>query len=462
MQGTSQAPGLIPRVLEAVFTKLNSMQEEDDTEEGDEEDLDDDDDDIQGFSLPRFDVVCSFLEIYNEKLYDLLWGIEATDSSENNSQQQHSSSSSSKRPEIKLKTSMEDQVYVDGLREVHVNSQEQAMAVFRKGLGARRTGATGQNSDSSRSHSVFSVKLVQRPRGGSSAGRDSAASRRVWANLSLVDLAGAERTNRTRNTGKRLRETAKINTSLMQLGRCLEILRYNQNLSRGERHRGKMVPFRDSKITRLFRDSLLGWGRTVMIANVGPDPEDYDETMHALRYASIASEIKLQSRLHEQNQRHQQHQRQARLARKKRERLAAQATRRLQQQQQQRGDKLSSMSPAVMGRTASRSLRGQSNRRGRKGIRAGRLAPLEEEPLDFEESNLDEEEFGVLLPLPGSAAETAGGFDATVAEARELELLNEIYQLKQEIVEAEARCAWTESRVREEVFQDNEQQMAVS
>lgn len=146
MEGTPQAQGLIPRVLEAVFTKLQSIQEdESDTDggnisagdHGSDTDDDNDDEGLPQFTLPKFDVVCSFLEIYNEKLYDLLWGIEApADSSR--ARQDESKSSSAKRPEIKLKTSTQDQVYVDGLREVRVNSREQALAVFRKGLSARR------------------------------------------------------------------------------------------------------------------------------------------------------------------------------------------------------------------------------------------------------------------------------------------------------------------------------------
>eukprot|EP00954_Amorphochlora_amoebiformis_P012751 998177-Amorphochlora_amoeboformis.AAC.1 len=132
-----------------------------------------------------------------------------------------------------------------------------------------------QNSVSSRSHVVFTITLHKH-------------SMR-YAKLSMVDLAGAERVDRSGCTsGVSQKELININRSLHHLGRCLENLRHNQTHAAK-----KAIPFRDSQITLLFKDSLLGDGDTVMIATANPHPEDYDETVHAMRYTSIASEIKI-------------------------------------------------------------------------------------------------------------------------------------------------------------------------
>lgn len=92
--------------------------------------------------------------------------------------------------------------------------------------------------------------------------------------LSLVDLAGSERTNRTKNTGQRLREAGNINNSLMTLRSCLEILRENQLQGTN-----KMVPYRDSKLTHLFKNYFDGEGQVRMVVCVNPRADDYDETI---------------------------------------------------------------------------------------------------------------------------------------------------------------------------------------
>jgi kinesin family member 23 len=92
--------------------------------------------------------------------------------------------------------------------------------------------------------------------------------------LSLVDLAGSERTNRTKNTGQRLREAGNINNSLMTLRTCLEVLRENQMTGAS-----KKVPYRESKVTHLFKNYFDGEGHVRMIVCVNPRAEDYDENM---------------------------------------------------------------------------------------------------------------------------------------------------------------------------------------
>jgi hypothetical protein len=103
--------------------------------------------------------------------------------------------------------------------------------------------------------------------------------------LSLVDLAGSERAANTKNSGKRLVEGANINRSLLALGNCINAL-----AEKG--HKGNFVPYRDSKLTRLLKDSLGGNCRTVMIANIGPAESAFEETLNTLKYANRAKNIK--------------------------------------------------------------------------------------------------------------------------------------------------------------------------
>eukprot|EP00656_Telonema_subtile_P022218 TRINITY_DN2330_c0_g1_i3.p1 TRINITY_DN2330_c0_g1~~TRINITY_DN2330_c0_g1_i3.p1 ORF type:complete len:570 (-),score=164.75 TRINITY_DN2330_c0_g1_i3:166-1875(-) len=233
MQGTPDDPGLTSRTLDYVFEKVQQAG--------------------AGGS-----VLISYLEIYNEKVHDLLNETAAT----------------AKRPDLKLMTDVSGRMSVQGLREVQVSSADEGRAVLAMGQSKRNTNDTLLNQTSSRSHAVFAIKVVMHDR---------------CVKMSLVDLAGSERAGRTQNQGAKLKEAAKINNSLMALGQCFEALRWNQSHPSNP----KMVPFRNCKITRLFQELLSGNGCVAMVVNVNPRREDSDETCHALRYASIASQIRL-------------------------------------------------------------------------------------------------------------------------------------------------------------------------
>jgi kinesin family member 18/19 len=107
--------------------------------------------------------------------------------------------------------------------------------------------------------------------------------------LSMIDLAGSERASATKNQGERLVEGANINKSLLALGNCINAL---GNHSRKPGH----VPYRNSKLTHLLKDSLGGNCHTVMIANVSPSAAHYEDTLNTLKYANRAKEIKMRVR----------------------------------------------------------------------------------------------------------------------------------------------------------------------
>lgn len=106
--------------------------------------------------------------------------------------------------------------------------------------------------------------------------------------LSFCDLAGAERSTKTQGKGDRMKEAGNINTSLLTLGRCIQVLRHNQtNLDHP-----KLVPFRDSKLTRLFQSFFCGQGKAAMIVNINQCASMFDETLHALKYSAVAKQVR--------------------------------------------------------------------------------------------------------------------------------------------------------------------------
>ncbi|CAM9619919.1 unnamed protein product [Chrysoparadoxa australica] len=153
------------------------------------------------------------------------------------------------------------------------------MELLMKGNRSRTQQATKANAVSSRSHAVLQVLVENRQRAPGTI-----AQMRI-GKLSLVDLAGSERASITQNRGMRLVEGANINRSLLALGNCINAL--------GEKgNKGQFVPYRDSKLTRLLKDSLGGNCRTVMIANIAMTVSSFEETLNTLKYANRAKNIR--------------------------------------------------------------------------------------------------------------------------------------------------------------------------
>ncbi|XP_030434771.1 kinesin-like protein KIF23 isoform X2 [Gopherus evgoodei] len=223
-----------------------------------------------------YSVFVSYIEIYNNYIYDLLEEIPFDPIKP-------------KPPQSKvLREDQNHNMYVIGCTEVEVKSTEEAFEVFWRGQKKRRIANTQLNRESSRSHSVFMIKLVQAPL---DADGDNVLQEReqiTLSQLSLVDLAGSERTNRTKAEGNRLREAGNINQSLMTLRTCIEVLRENQIYGTN-----KMVPYRDSKLTHLFKNYFDGEGKVRMIVCVNPKAEDYEESLQVMRFAEMTQEVEV-------------------------------------------------------------------------------------------------------------------------------------------------------------------------
>jgi len=229
-------------------------------------------------------VKVSYLEVYNEECRDLLAGI-ATES--NMVKDNYESDNYTSRPAKKSHYRLDDIQIFDGnaasgvifrgLTEVVVSSANDALVLVKGGEMNRRVESTGANERSSRSHSVFRIVLEFH-------GSD------VYGSLSLVDLAGQESLRSTLAEGERLTEGNYINKSLSTLG--LVIWKLSENTSAGPGKALKHIPYRDSKLTRILRQSLSGHARLAIICTVSSSSNDANETCNTLKFAARAKRIK--------------------------------------------------------------------------------------------------------------------------------------------------------------------------
>jgi kinesin family protein 18/19 len=230
-----------------------------------------------------YQVYLSFLEVYNEQVFDLL------DSSG------------------KVLSVREDQekgiVVVAGITEQQVNTYDQVIDFILQGNRRRKTEATMANAVSSRSHAV--LQLVVKHSFRQENGREAT----IESKLSLIDLAGSERASATNNRGVRLQEGASINKSLLALANCINALAENSTVS-GTSGSGTStstitssttttvkkltnVKYRDSKLTHLLKSSLEGNCNLIMIANINPSDSTYEDSHNTLKYANRAKNIKV-------------------------------------------------------------------------------------------------------------------------------------------------------------------------
>ncbi|XP_027859386.1 kinesin-like protein KIF23 isoform X8 [Xiphophorus couchianus] len=223
-----------------------------------------------------YSVFVSYIEIYNNYIYDLL-------------EETQEDAIKPKPPQSKiLREDQNHNMYVAGCMEVEVKSAEEAFQVFWRGQKKRKVANTRLNRESSRSHSVFIIKLAQAPLDAEGDNILQDKNQVSVSQLCLVDLAGSERTGRTGAEGTRIREAGNINQSLLNLRTCLEILRENQMYGTN-----KMVPYRDSKVSHLFKNYFDGEGKVRMVVCVNPKTDDYEETLLVMRFAEMTQEVEV-------------------------------------------------------------------------------------------------------------------------------------------------------------------------
>lgn len=208
----------------------------------------------------------SFLEIYNEQIYDLL--VSSTSGSS-------SGANNDNKLVLKQKSRSDAHVHVAGLTKVPVDNLAQVESIMDIASRNRSVGSTDMNAQSSRSHSVFSLYIH--------GSKNDASGGTLTGQLNLVDLAGSERLSRSGATGDRLRETQSINKSLSCLTDVFTAL--GQKASH--------IPFRNSKLTHLLQPCLSGDGKTLMMVNLSPTSESYFESLCSLRFATKVNQVEL-------------------------------------------------------------------------------------------------------------------------------------------------------------------------
>uniref|UniRef100_A0A0N4Z1Q7 Kinesin-like protein n=1 Tax=Parastrongyloides trichosuri TaxID=131310 RepID=A0A0N4Z1Q7_PARTI len=213
-------------------------------------------------------VFVSYVELYNQYVYDLL------------------DDDSSVRKEVKLGPN--GVAIIENVVEIEVSSSKEIMAIFEKAQVKRRTAETALNSTSSRSHSIFMIRLVMTDLNDNETYPVMNNNKIVQSKIFLVDLAGSERAKRSNAEGERLTEANAINNSLLTLRKCFNALKYNQ------RKKNKVVvPYRENKLTTLFKTFFEGSGYIRMIICVNPSVEDYDENVQVLSFAQSSQEVNI-------------------------------------------------------------------------------------------------------------------------------------------------------------------------
>ncbi|KAL8870219.1 MAG: hypothetical protein Q9174_003687, partial [Haloplaca sp. 1 TL-2023] len=243
MMGYGEETGVIPRICEDMFARISEFQKDKNL---------------------TYTVEVSYLEIYNERVRDLL--------------------NPSTKGNLKVREHPSTGPYVEDLAKLVVSSFPEIQQLMDEGNKARTVAATSMNDTSSRSHAVFTLIVTQKRHDV-----ETSMDTEKVAKISLVDLAGSERATSTGATGARLKEGAEINRSLSTLGRVIAAL---ADLSMGKKKNMSMVPYRDSVLTWLLKDSLGGNSMTAMIAAISPADINFEETLSTLRYADSAKRIK--------------------------------------------------------------------------------------------------------------------------------------------------------------------------
>lgn len=218
----------------------------------------------------QFAIEVGMLEIYNDEIYDLLGTAGASMAEKKEGAMKAGGKSS-----LDIRRTPEGRIEVPNLTKEKVNSIEEVMELLKRGNSNRATAATDMNTHSSRSHMVLMVDVK--------SGLDDSQSNN--GTLYLVDLAGSERVRKSNVEGDQLKEAGFINKSLSALGNVMEAL------DRKASH----IPYRDSKLTYMLQDSLGGNSRTMMVVAINPVDNSFDESVHALQFATRVRRIQIGS-----------------------------------------------------------------------------------------------------------------------------------------------------------------------
>lgn len=243
MQGTKAEPGVIPRVVEAMFQQKASLQKS------------------------RVELSVSYMEIYKDEVYDLFVNRDTA-------------------PKLPVRENDSGQVFVANLTSLPIQSVDEFDTIYSRASRHRSVGATNLNRASSRSHAVLTLEVTM---------TDSTAQKTLTGKMNLVDLAGSENNKLTGNDPTRMAESAAINKSLSVLGQVVHAL--NQGASR--------IPYRNSKLTRILQDALGGSSIGLLICNIAPGVKFRQDTLNTLNFAVRTKNVENRPVINERDNRPQ-------------------------------------------------------------------------------------------------------------------------------------------------------------
>jgi len=259
--GLQEQPGIVPRAVAHIFDNLAKLS---------------------AHSPEQVAVVClTYVELYNNQLHDLL--VDSFTDSGN----------------LKIHEHPKHGIYLTGSSGIRtpVSSADEALALIEKGNRLRATAATTLNDRSSRSHTVISLEIITKDLTSSGSTGDTECATISIGKLNIVDLAGSERVKQSGASGQVLEEAKQINKALSVLGDVLNSLgKYHQSLSSATSTDipTPHIPYRNSKLTMLLKDSLGGCAKTMMIATIRMSQRFHQQSLTALKYAARAKYIRNQ------------------------------------------------------------------------------------------------------------------------------------------------------------------------
>lgn len=242
----SENSGILPRSISFLFDKIN-----------------------KDYKSSIFSIKCTFLEIYNEALYDLLGNYNDINKSLVNN----------KKNNIIIRD-QGSSVKIENLSEHKISNLKEALDIINIGIKNRATAPTLCNKESSRSHAVFSIYIENKLK----INNKKITKKSVF---NLIDLAGSEKQKFTSTVGERTKEAGNINKSLMNLGHVIKSL-----VDKSENNKKSHIHYRDSKLTHILKDSLGGNSKTCIIANISASVNSSSETLSTLQFAHNAKQIK--------------------------------------------------------------------------------------------------------------------------------------------------------------------------
>ena len=241
MSGSDNNKGIIPRSFSYLFESLKASSTRK--------------------KESSYHVYVSFIQIYLETIQDLL-NPEAKD--------------------IRIREDPESGVFLEGVEWIKVETPNDCESIYQYGQKNRVTQSTKMNMFSSRSHAIFMFKVEKTIDDDTQISNNNVEKSITRSMLYLVDLAGSERVKKSKAENLRLKETQKINYSLLVLGNCIQSLTDKRSIH---------ISYRDSKLTRLLQDSLGGNAKTMMIVTISPSSYNTDETISSLNFANRAMKV---------------------------------------------------------------------------------------------------------------------------------------------------------------------------